>query len=153
MSLPERAQNRSAELDPFSTFRQEIDRMFKHWFNDGLFERTLSTFNPSIQQTEQDECYCIEMDLTSMSANDVEIEVEENQLAIKMEQIERVESEREGGMRVQQQRYGSFYRTFMLPPDTDPDQIVAKERNGRLYIYIPKKSYSTTRTIGIDRSK
>ncbi len=80
-----------------------------------------------------DDRYTVRAELPGMDpAKDIDISVREGQLTIK---AERAETQEEGTR--SEFRYGSFYRSMVLPAGADEDSIDATYTDGILTVSIP----------------
>lgn len=96
-------------------------------------------FAPQAEAAATDEAYQISIELPGVTADNIDVSVNDNVLTIKGEKrSERTEkgktyffSERE---------YGSFQRSFRLPADAQADKISADFKDGVLDIMIAKEA-------------
>ena len=89
-------------------------------------------------------------ELPGLTAEDIELDLENNVLTIRGEKNEeRTEGDEQGTYHLAERRYGTFSRSFVLPRDVDPDGIEAQFENGVLTIRIPKSEKARRRRIEI----
>ena len=103
---------------------------------------------PAVDIVENDEQYVLTAELPGMKRDDVTIELQDNVLSIRGEK----HSEREGKKehrRWVERSFGSFARSFTLPPNTAPDELKATFSDGVLTIEIPKMEESKPKIISI----
>jgi HSP20 family protein len=135
------------ELD---SLQNRLDRIF-----DGEFRRlaaeTPMEWAPAADMKETDEEYVLTAELPGISEKDVDVEVEQNVLTIKGEKrTEREEKkEKNGHWHLVERSYGSFARSFTLPPAVDAGKIEAEFANGLLTVKIPKRKGAVARRITI----
>ena len=83
-----------------------------------------------------------------MSQNDVEISVEGNTLTVKGERKFEKEVSEKDYYRMERS-YGTFTRSFTLPPTVDSDKIDAAFSQGVLKITLPKREESKPKQIKV----
>jgi HSP20 family protein len=103
---------------------------------------------PAIDVTEDDKRYRVTAELPGIKKEDVTVELQEGALTIRGEKREEREEKNEQ-RRYVERSYGTFSRTFSLPPDTDGDRIQASFENGVLTLEIPKVEQRKPRTVDI----
>ena len=136
-------------------FRNEIDGMFSRLFNDSFlptssFWNAENSFTPKCNIEEKKDHYLVEVEIPGVEPKDVNIELEGNMLSIKGERKRESKAEdRDDKMHVVEQSYGSFYRSFSLPNNVNTEAIKAENKNGVLFIKIPKNKEKETRRIDI----
>lgn len=129
--------------NPIQRFRQEMDGMFSRFFNDSfmpsLWKDEHHSFMPKCNIEERNNHFLVEVEVPGVDPKGIEIELEGHMLTIKDERKRENKTEdKYHKMHVFEQSYGSFYRSFTLPSNIDPDNIKAENKNGILYIKIPK---------------
>jgi HSP20 family protein len=96
----------------------------------------------------------LEMELPGISPDEVDISIENDMLTVRGEKREeRQEGEEEGRYFLVERSYGTFSRSFSLPPGVDADQVSAKFDNGLLTIRIPQGALPQPRRIQIDAGR
>ena len=105
-------------------------------------------FSPSCEVTEDKAHYYLKFDLPGMTKEGVRIEIHDNQLTVTGE---RKEEKKEDGKRyhVSEMAYGSFMRTFSLPPNIDPEKVEARFENGVLTVAVGKTEEAKSRQVNI----
>ncbi len=106
-------------------------------------------FSPPSEASVSKQHYEISVELPGVKPEDVEVSVLDNSLVIRGEK----RSEREHKDRTyyfSERTYGSFQRTFRLPPDADQDDVTADFSNGVLVVQIAKKGAKQTSTRKIE---
>jgi len=82
----------------------------------------------------------------------VDIELDGNVMSIKGEKSHKEEKEdKDSRMHVVEHSYGSFYRSFTLPENVDSSDISAENKNGMLYIEVPKSKKSEPHRIEVKK--
>ena len=81
------------------------------------------------------------MELPGVEKKDIEINVDNGVLEVKVEKKEeKKEEEKKKGLYRLERSYAGFYRSFRIPENVDADKITATYKNGVLELRIPKKS-------------
>lgn len=147
---------RRSGMDPIRKFKDEFDNVFDRFFKEPFFSDSSlfrkDSFLPVCNIEEKDKQYLIEAEMPGVDPDNIEIEIDGKQLSIKGTKEEKVETEdEEKQMHMVERSYGSFYRSFTLPDNIDPDNITADYKNGVLYIDIPKLESEQTRRIKIEK--
>jgi HSP20 family protein len=126
-------------LDPFVSFRREVNRMFDSFFDD--FTRPSGAgwagLTPAVDVGENDKELVITAEVPGVSEKDVDVTLSGDLLMIKGEK--KAEEERKNGdFSYVERRYGSFSRSMRLPFDVKDEKIDATYDKGVLTIRIPK---------------
>ncbi|WP_019243843.1 MULTISPECIES: Hsp20/alpha crystallin family protein [Bacillus] len=144
------------DKQPMEQFKKEMNDVFQRFFDDSFFPSTSSFFNkadvytPAMNIEEKDDSYLIDVEVPGVDPKDVDIQLDGNMIVIKGEKHQENETKDENKkMHVIEHSYGSFYRSFALPENADLDSITAENKNGMLYITVPKNKESKTRRIDI----
>jgi HSP20 family protein len=96
-------------------------------------------FAPEADASATGEAYVINVELPGVEAGNVDVSVHDHMLTLKGEK--RSEHEDKGKTYFfSERRYGSFQRSFRLPPDVVEDEISADFKDGVLTLRIPKQS-------------
>ncbi len=107
-------------------------------FNVNNAFRGLAKKMPSVNITETDREFKIELAAPGLEKNDFKVEVDKNLLTISSEKEEEKKEEDKNFYR-REFSYNSFSRSFTLPENVLCDKIDAKYENGILNISIQKK--------------
>ena len=105
-------------------------------------DKVADWFAPRSDASAGEDSYEINIELPGVKAEDVDISLHDNSLVVRGEK----HSHREQSGRnffFSEREYGSFQRTFRLPPDVDANQINASFDAGVLTIRVPR----TTKTV------
>lgn len=129
---------------PIFGLRREIDRLF-----EDTFGREGGTFTPAVDIKESEQEISLEVELPGLKPENVEVIADNGVLTIRGEkQSERKEGE-DNRYQVVERTYGTFVRTFQLPPGVDEDQIKGEFANGLLTVSIPKAALPQPKRIQI----
>jgi HSP20 family protein len=105
-------------------------------------------WTPAIDIKEEDNRYVLHADIPGVEPEKIELSMEDGMLTIKGEKHHEVTENKEGFKRVERS-YGSFYRRFSLPDNTDPELIKASGKDGVLEVIIPKVEAKRSKKIEI----
>lgn len=105
-----------------------------------LLKKDLS-WRPAADISETGKEYLIKADLPEVDRKDIHIEITNDLITLKGERKIHKSSEDEKQHRVES-FYGSFERSFPLPPNVDQDAITAECDKGVLRIHLPKRKAS-----------
>lgn len=132
------------------TLRNEMDRLFDEFF--GMTPARSSRgamWSPAINIREDKDNFYVEAELPGMTKEDIDLEVENNVLSLKGER-KLEETQEDENYHFVERSYGSFYRSFTLPRNVDPEGIGASYKDGVLYVTIPKKEEVKPKKVSID---
>lgn len=132
------------------TMRNAMDQML-----DDSFRRVLGeTSRPEMPLTipidmfERNGDLVIRTDLPGLSAEDIDIRIEDDMLTIRGEFETEHEEEREN-VHFQERQFGKFQRAVKLPSRVDPDQAEAMFEEGVLKLTLPKTEMATPKRISV----
>lgn len=122
---------------------------FDDLFGDEVRSRRAArTFVPAVDVEERKTDYRLTADLPGLTADDVEVTIENGVLTVSGERKHEKVEEKDGYRRVER-TFGSFRRSFTLPKGVAADAITAHTENGQLEVLIPKPSEETPRKIKV----
>jgi HSP20 family protein len=123
--------------DPFRELRglqDEMNRLFSSTFTRGNDNELMrGAWSPSVDIFENKDHIVINAELPGMKPEDVEISVENNVLTLRGERKFEKKDEGDNFHRVERS-YGSFTRSFTLPPTVTSENCNAEFENGVLKI-------------------
>jgi HSP20 family protein len=137
---------RTGSLEPWRSFRDEMDRFFDR-FSNGLsvpaFEPLLSRYadfaTPAVDFAEDDKAYTVTAELPGIEEKDIDVTVSGGMLTIKGEKKKERE-EKNKNYYLSERSYGSFQRAFSLPEGIDQNKIAANFAKGVLTVTLPKNA-------------
>lgn len=95
-------------------------------------------FAPEADAAATDNAYVINVELPGVEAANVDVSVHDHMLTLKGEK--KSEHEEKGKTYFfSERRYGSFQRSFRLPPDVAEEDISADFKDGVLTLRVPKR--------------
>ncbi len=142
---PQVPARREDYLDPFVSFRREMDRMFDDFFQ-GFGSRSLRSvgngwqgLTPTIDVAETDKELVVTAELPGLDDKDFEVTLAGDMLTIKGEKKAEHE-QRNGDGYYMERRFGSFSRSIPLPFEVKDEKVDARYDKGILTIRVPKPS-------------
>jgi len=123
---------------PFARIARRLD--------DGA--RRVAPLSPAVDLTEDDKSFVVTAELPGVGKDDVTVELHEDVLTIRGEKRSERE-EKKDRTHWLERSYGSFSRSFTLPPSAQAEEMKAKFENGVLRVEIPKKEAAKPRQISI----
>ncbi len=142
-------------FDPFDelmTLRNRMDRIMSRFTGEPDEELFTTKWAPTADVVETKDAIIIKAELTGMTEKDINVELENGVLTLKGERTLEKETEEKGYRRIERS-YGTFNRSFTLPPHADTKNINAVYNNGLLEITIPKKEETKPKAIHVDVKK
>jgi HSP20 family protein len=136
----------------FESLHREIDRLFdafdgEFWSSpfrrsafsaEPFWKRELTwTAMPAVDIAESDKSYEITAELPGMDEKNIDVKLSNGGLTIRGEKQEEKE-EKKKDYCIQERRFGSFERSFVLPNGVDRDNIEATFKKGVLTVKLPK---------------
>ena len=140
--------------DPFREFSQLQDRLNRAFADaygrsdEGLLSS--GSWLPPVDIFQQgDHQLVLKAELPDMTREDIDVTVDKGTLTIKGEKKLAADVKEEQFHRVER-RYGTFSRSFQLPPTVDATRVAADYRNGVLTITLPMREESKPRQIKVE---
>lgn len=142
-----------AKYDPFRevrTLQDEVNRLFTTAFpsGDGREDMMGGAWYPKVDIFENSDNLVLEAELPGMKSDDFDLSFENNVLTLKGERKFEKKDEGDNYHRVER-AYGSFTRSFTLPPTVTADGAKAEFENGVLRISLPRREETKARKIEI----
>ncbi len=128
-------------------FGKRFSDIMDEFFNDAVATRRES-FAPSIDISETEKQYIIDVEVPGIDKKDIDLNIENNTLTISGER--KFEKKEDGKQyhRVES-HYGTFSRSFTLPDNVDVESINATYNNGILNITVDKSEQQMKKQIKI----
>src|SRR5699024_11098609 len=140
---------------PLKRFRNELDSMYQRFFDEPVLSNmpfVNSNLRPACNIVESKNSYSIEVEIPGSEADDIDIEIDNHILKIRGERKQETEhKDEETEIHSVEHSYGSFLRSFTLPDGINEEEISATDKNGVLYINMPKSNESKVRSIKINK--
>jgi HSP20 family protein len=125
----------------------EIDRL-NRMFGDFFDLPARRSWVPAVDVYETDSHeYVIKAELPEIRREDISITFDNNVLSVKGER--KVEQRTEGTVHRLERPYGSFVRSFALPPTVDSGRISASYKDGVLTIRMPQREDAKPKQIEV----
>ena len=132
----------------------ELERMRSHM--DRLFEDSMMPYRfpqagvfPLINLTEDKDSYHVRAELPGVKADELDIQVTGNNIAISGER--KIAAEEEGARYHRREREaGTFSRMIGLPGEVDTDKVEAKLDNGILTVEVSKAEIAKPKQITVN---
>lgn len=140
------------KYDPFREMRSlqdEVNRLFASSFsrnNDNELMR--GAWTPHVDIFEDKDRIVIEAELAGMKPEDVNISIENNVLTLQGERRFEKKEDEKNFHRVERS-YGTFTRSFTLPPTVSSENTSAEFENGVLRLTLAKREEAKPRRIEI----
>ncbi len=122
-------------------FEDAVNRMFSE-------PATGRPWSPDVDIYETENELVLKADLPDMKLEDIEVRMQNQVLTLKGERRFAKEEKNKGYHRIER-AYGSFTRSFSVPPTVDSDKIAAEYDNGVLTVSFPKKEVAEPRQVKI----
>ena len=142
------------KYDPFREMRSlqdEVNRLFASSFSRGGNNESdlmRGAWSPQVDIFENQNEIVLEAELPGMKPEDVNISIENNVLTIHGERKFEKKDESDNFHRVERS-YGSFTRSFTLPPTVSSESANAEFENGVLRLTLAKREEAKPRRIEI----
>ena len=139
---------------PFSDLHRMQNSMDRMWRRTGSSSRN-SEENPEIKAwavpldvTRKGDDTVIRASMPGVSAEDIQVSIEDNVLTIKGQTASEFQEEGETYL-MRERRTGSFHRAIRLPDSVDPDRVEPRYDNGVLTITVPKAEAKRSRKLEV----
>ena len=137
-------------FDEMTTLRNRMDRLWSRLTSEE--EPVMANWTPTSDVIEKKDEILIKAELPGIDEKDIDVQIENGVLTIQGERKAEKESEEKGFRRVERS-YGSFFRSFTLPPNVEMNKIAATFNNGVLEVHMPKSESAKPRSIKVDVQK
>jgi HSP20 family protein len=140
--------------DPFREFAQLQDRINRA-FSDAYVKNddalmTSGTWVPPVDIYQNgDQELVLTAELPDMTRDDIDITVDNGTLTIRGEKKLTAEVKEEQFHRIER-RYGTFSRSFSIPPTVDPARVAADYKQGVLTVRLPLREEAKPRQIKVN---
>jgi HSP20 family protein len=139
-------------VDPFQELMGIQDRMnqlFRSSFS-GYGDESIASgaWAPAVDIYETPQAIEMTFEIPGVDQKDIKVNFENNLLTVSGERRLEHDDRREGYHRVERS-YGTFHRSFTLPPTIDPNKINAVCESGLLRLTLPKRPETQPRAIEV----
>ncbi len=125
---------------------ESVQRQLNNIFDDS--GAAAGNWLPAVDIRETKDALVVETELPGIEKKDVKVDVKDNVLTISGERQYAKDVSEEHAHRIERS-YGSFTRSFSLPPNVDTVNVDATMKNGILEIRIPKAESAKPKSITI----
>lgn len=141
-------------FDPFeemTLLRDRMDHLWSHMTAEG--DKPLAAnWSPTADIIETKDETVIKAELPGIDENNLEVAVENGMLTIKGARNAEKETVEKGSRRIERS-YGTFLRSFTVPPNIQAEKITANFANGLLEVHLPKKEGTKPLSIKVNVKK
>jgi len=116
-----------------------MDELLGDDFFGGKVEKPVRNSSPAVNVLEGDEGYSIEIAAPGLEKSELKITVDNNILTISSLKEDNSKEKKLNYLK-KEFGYSSFSRSFELPENAETEKIEASQKNGILFISIPKKA-------------
>ncbi|MBM4397564.1 MAG: Hsp20/alpha crystallin family protein [Deltaproteobacteria bacterium] len=137
-------------LREFERLHDEMDRLFRTSTGRGGVPAPVSDTNVpvAVDILENVEEIVVKAELPGVKGENVSVKVEDNVLSITGERKFEHDERKDTCLRVER-CYGTFSRSFSLPPYVDAGKILADYKDGVLTLHLPKRAETKPRQIQV----
>jgi len=136
--------NPFGEMDDF--FKSYNRALARNQSHEGMLS---ADWSPSVDITENDKEFLIKAELPEVKKEDIEININNGVVTLSGERRSETKDEKEHRI---ERFYGSFSRSFSLPDNVNEDEINAENKDGMLYLHLPKSEAQKPKKIRVDVS-
>lgn len=139
------------EIDPFREMMQlqrEMNRLFDQMTTGDRGSESGYSFMPAAEIHETPEEIKLKVEVPGIEANDLDVKVTAEAVAITGERKTETQHE-EKGMKRSEFRYGSFQRIIPLPSRIQNDKVQAEFKNGVLCLTLPKAEEERNKVVTV----
>ncbi len=141
-----------ATYDPFRMMRELL-----HFDPFADLERRAPSFTgafaPAFEIKETKDAYLFKADLPGMKEEDLDVSLTGNQLVVSGKREEEQQQDEGDRYYAYERAYGSFSRSFTLPPGADLDHVKAELKEGVLTLVVGKKPEMKAKKIALGPGK
>lgn len=127
--------------DLFRSYNRALARNQSH---EGMLS---ADWSPSVDITESDKEFLIKAELPEVKKEDIKVDVNNGVVTLSGERRSETKDEKEHRI---ERFYGSFSRSFSLPESVREEDIIAENKEGMLYLHLPKSEAEKPKNIQVD---
>ena len=139
--------------DPFRdvvALQNRMNSLFRDFGGDaGDGPLTAASFVPAVDIYEDAQKVTLKLEVPGIEEKDLDVRVEDHTLTVKGERKLEKEEKEENFHRIER-RYGSFFRSFTLPPTVDTENVKASYNAGVLKLELKKKPEAQPKQIKVN---
>ena len=134
--------------DNMVTHQDRMSRMFEGFYGRPQEELARGSWAPAVDIYSNGRELVLKAELPDMKHADIDVTVEDNTLTLRGERKLDAEIAEEQFHRIERS-YGSFVRTFGLPPTVDAGQVSAEYKAGVLTMRLPLREEAKPKQIKV----
>jgi len=135
--------------EPVFTLQQRLNRLFEDRFLPlGAEPFSMGAWSPTCDIYETENEIVVKAEIPGVKKEDVKLSMLDDVLTLTGERKFEEETKKENYVRVER-GYGSFTRSFTLPPSVDAQKISAEFKDGLLEIKLPKLEQAKPKEVEI----
>jgi len=139
--------------DPFGeldSIHERMNRLFEEAFapSRSREETWAGTWEPAVDIYESDDAIVVTAELPGVEKDQVSVEVKDGVLTLRGERKFERDVKEESYHRVER-AYGTFHRSFTVPPGVDPEKVQASMKDGVLAIRLEKREEAKPKQIAV----
>jgi HSP20 family protein len=133
----------------YTPFEDSFDELMRGFLVRPLSVEASRQVQIKVDVSEDDKAYKVLAELPGVSKDEIQVSIEDNEVAISAE-VKREKETKENGKTLRSERYyGKVYRAFSLAQDVDEAGAKASYTNGVLELTLPKKAATSARRLTI----
>ncbi len=134
-----------------ATLQERMNRLFNDSFSPVASQESLTSgsFVPPVDVYEDEQGIRLKMEVPGIDEKDIDIRLENNLLTVHGERKLESETKEENYHRIER-NYGSFTRSFALPPTVNPEEVKAAYAKGVLTITLGKRAEARPKQIKVE---
>jgi len=138
--------------EPFrelATLQERMNRLFTDQFGQVADENVAAAaFMPPVDVYEDENTLQLKLEVPGVEEKDIDIRIENNMLTVRGERKFEKEEKEQNFHRIER-RYGTFSRSFQLPPSVNTEDVKADYVNGVLKISMAKRAEAKPKQIKV----
>lgn len=141
--------------NPWKEMEQMQNRLASLWGMDPLRGNTgkeetltIAEWSPRVDIVEDEKEILVKAELPEMKKEDVKVEVDQGVLTVSGERKMEKEEKNKKYHRIERE-YGSFLRSFTLPPEVMAGKVSAEFKDGMLMVHLPKNGKAGAKAVEI----
>lgn len=138
-------------LAEIETMRRQFDRVLNDLTSTDSAQPAHAAWTPAIELKDADDAFTLRVQLPGVVAEDLDIQVSQNAVAIAGEY--RQEAEQSDSIVRSEFRYGKFHRLVRLPAVVQNDHVQAEYKDGILNLTLPKRVEARNQVVKINLGK
>ena len=139
---------KSSSVAPWDPFEDFFPRWSRYGRSPALRAPLAEGWSPALDVSETEDAFVVTVELAGAKKEDVTVESHDNVVTIRGEKRSERNEETET-RRYVERSYGTFSRSFSLPPNADGGRVEASFKDGVLTVEIAKRVEAKPKTIAV----